>query len=172
MVPVIRRCQSPIWIWLVNYLHLHLHLHVYTHQSPTQLRAESVWQCQQISAVESVLRMISNAWTSLNSCTQYHPHSSMCRCRTRRVHVWLVPCFVLAQSLLRIGCKEGVREAWPQYYCPCNTESATVACSLRAMHTRAGAALKLAATAASVCALLWGQHAHRARTNNGGASSD
>ena len=23
MVPVIRSCQSPIWIWLVNYLHLH-----------------------------------------------------------------------------------------------------------------------------------------------------
>ena len=21
-------CQSPIWIWLVNYLHLHLHLHL------------------------------------------------------------------------------------------------------------------------------------------------
>ena len=28
MVPVIRSCQSPIWVWLVNYLHLHLHLHV------------------------------------------------------------------------------------------------------------------------------------------------
>ena len=26
MVPVLRSCQSPIWIWLVNYLHLHLHL--------------------------------------------------------------------------------------------------------------------------------------------------
>ena len=26
VVPVIRSCQSPIWIWLVNYLHLHLHL--------------------------------------------------------------------------------------------------------------------------------------------------
>ena len=25
VVPVIRSCQSPIWIWLVNYLHLHLH---------------------------------------------------------------------------------------------------------------------------------------------------
>ena len=22
-----RGCQSPVWIWLVNYLHLHLHLH-------------------------------------------------------------------------------------------------------------------------------------------------
>ena len=28
MVPVIRSCQSPIWIWLVNYLHLHLHTYV------------------------------------------------------------------------------------------------------------------------------------------------
>ena len=28
VVPVIRSCQSPIWIWLVSYLHLHLHLHV------------------------------------------------------------------------------------------------------------------------------------------------
>ena len=27
VVPVLRSCQSPIWIWLVNYLHLHLHLH-------------------------------------------------------------------------------------------------------------------------------------------------
>ena len=27
VVPVIRSCQSPIRIWLVNYLHLHLHLH-------------------------------------------------------------------------------------------------------------------------------------------------
>ena len=26
VVPVIRSCQSPIWIWLVNYLHLHLHV--------------------------------------------------------------------------------------------------------------------------------------------------
>ena len=26
VVPVIRSCQSPIWIWLVNYLHLRLHL--------------------------------------------------------------------------------------------------------------------------------------------------
>ena len=25
MVPVLRSCQSPIWIWLVNYLHLPLH---------------------------------------------------------------------------------------------------------------------------------------------------
>ena len=25
VVPVLRSCQSPIWIWLVNYLHLHLH---------------------------------------------------------------------------------------------------------------------------------------------------
>ena len=24
VVPVLRSCQSPIWIWLVNYLHLHL----------------------------------------------------------------------------------------------------------------------------------------------------
>ena len=24
LVPVLRSCQSPIWIWLVNYLHLHL----------------------------------------------------------------------------------------------------------------------------------------------------
>ena len=23
VVPVLRSCQSPIWIWLVNYLHLH-----------------------------------------------------------------------------------------------------------------------------------------------------
>ena len=30
MVPVIRSCQSPIWIWLVNYLHLHLHLQGHT----------------------------------------------------------------------------------------------------------------------------------------------
>ena len=28
VVPVLRSCQSPIWIWLVNYLHLHLHLHL------------------------------------------------------------------------------------------------------------------------------------------------
>ena len=28
MVPVIRRCQSSVWIWLENCLHLHLHLHV------------------------------------------------------------------------------------------------------------------------------------------------
>ena len=28
VVPVLRSCQSPIWIWLVNYLHLHLHLPV------------------------------------------------------------------------------------------------------------------------------------------------
>ena len=28
VVPVFRSCQSPIWIWLVNYLHLHLHLQV------------------------------------------------------------------------------------------------------------------------------------------------
>ena len=26
VVPVLRSCQSPIWIWLVDYLHLHLHL--------------------------------------------------------------------------------------------------------------------------------------------------
>ena len=26
MVPVLRSCQSPTWIWLVNYLHLRLHL--------------------------------------------------------------------------------------------------------------------------------------------------
>ena len=26
MVPVIRSCQSPVWIWLVNYVQLHLHL--------------------------------------------------------------------------------------------------------------------------------------------------
>ena len=26
MVPVLRSCQSSIWIWLVNYLHLQLHL--------------------------------------------------------------------------------------------------------------------------------------------------
>ena len=26
MVPVIRSCQSPIWMWLVNYFHLHLHM--------------------------------------------------------------------------------------------------------------------------------------------------
>ena len=25
VVPVLRSCQIPIWIWLVNYLHLHLH---------------------------------------------------------------------------------------------------------------------------------------------------
>ena len=25
VVPVIRSCQTPIWIWLVNYLHLQLH---------------------------------------------------------------------------------------------------------------------------------------------------
>ena len=25
VVPVLRSCQSPKWIWLVNYLHLHLH---------------------------------------------------------------------------------------------------------------------------------------------------
>ena len=30
MVPVLRSCQSPIRIWLVNYLHLHLHLHART----------------------------------------------------------------------------------------------------------------------------------------------
>ena len=28
VVPVLRSCQSPTWIWRVNYLHLHLHLHV------------------------------------------------------------------------------------------------------------------------------------------------
>ena len=28
VVPVLRSCQSPIRIWLVNYLHLHLHLHI------------------------------------------------------------------------------------------------------------------------------------------------
>ena len=27
VVPVLRSCQSLIWIWLVNYLHLHLLLH-------------------------------------------------------------------------------------------------------------------------------------------------
>ena len=27
VVPVLRSCQSPIWIWLVNYMNLHLHLH-------------------------------------------------------------------------------------------------------------------------------------------------
>ena len=27
VVPVIRSCQSPIWIWLENYLQFHLHLH-------------------------------------------------------------------------------------------------------------------------------------------------
>ena len=27
VVPVLRSCQSPIRIWLVNYLHLRLHLH-------------------------------------------------------------------------------------------------------------------------------------------------
>ena len=25
VVPVIRSCQSPTWIWLVNHLHVHLH---------------------------------------------------------------------------------------------------------------------------------------------------
>ena len=34
MVPVIRSCQSHIWIWLVNYLHLHLHLHLHTCAKP------------------------------------------------------------------------------------------------------------------------------------------
>ena len=29
VVPVIRSCQSLIWIWLVNHLHLHLHLHLH-----------------------------------------------------------------------------------------------------------------------------------------------
>ena len=30
VVPVLRSCQSPIRIWLVNYLHLHLHLLVHS----------------------------------------------------------------------------------------------------------------------------------------------
>ena len=33
VVPVLRSCQSPTWIWLVNYLHLHLHLQL-TDQAP------------------------------------------------------------------------------------------------------------------------------------------
>ena len=33
LVPVIRSCQSPTWIWLVNYLHLHLHVHTWTHNT-------------------------------------------------------------------------------------------------------------------------------------------
>ena len=33
VVPVLRSCQSPIWIWLVNYLHLHLHLHAWESES-------------------------------------------------------------------------------------------------------------------------------------------
>ena len=36
MVPVIRSCQSPIWIWLVNYLHLHLHSGKTKSHSPTK----------------------------------------------------------------------------------------------------------------------------------------
>ena len=40
VVPVIRSCQSPIWIWLKNYLHLHLNLHWATCHG-TQM---SLWQ--------------------------------------------------------------------------------------------------------------------------------
>ena len=29
VVPVIRSCQSPTWIWLVNYSYLHLHYTAY-----------------------------------------------------------------------------------------------------------------------------------------------
>ena len=38
VVPLIRSCQSPIWIWLVNHLHLHLHLHACCNSC-------NAWQC-------------------------------------------------------------------------------------------------------------------------------
>ena len=28
VVPVLRSCQSPTWVWLVNYLHLNLHVRI------------------------------------------------------------------------------------------------------------------------------------------------
>ena len=36
--PVLRSCQSPIWIWLVNYLHLYLHLQLHPKPRPASQR--------------------------------------------------------------------------------------------------------------------------------------
>ena len=75
MVPVTRSCQSPTWIWLVNYLNLHVHLHWWCRRRGS-IQAERhdhveqacSWDVEDGAAIQRLLTM---KWSMC-----YHAHTS------------------------------------------------------------------------------------------------
>ena len=105
VVPVLRSCQSPIWIWPVNYLHLQLHLHSISsiHMIWTML-SNQLFRALHLPCVGAMPHICTQSLRGANSQWRYsacifslqthrhHLHSSLRTVSTRAREMQSLPC--------------------------------------------------------------------------------